>query len=128
MSSILYVDGLVDHEKKKNTMVITSNHYNLADSFEKEVFDKVIVLNSKSDLLTWKSFFNLWRAHKSGGVWEVIFDQPIAIIQQLDSGEIEAKGKPGGFSIITSSPYDTYMSRKGQQTKFSTLKLIMNKE
>ena len=128
MASILYVDGLDAHEKEKNAMVITPNHLNLADAFQKEVFDKVIVLNSKSDLLTGKAFFNLWRALKSGGVCEVVADQPIAVMQQLDAGEIEANGKLGGFSIVTSSPYDTYISSKGQQTKFSTIKLTMNKE
>ena len=128
MSSILYVDGLDAHEKEKNAMVITPNHLNLADAFQKEVFDKVIVLNSKSDLLSGKAFFNLWRALKSGGVCEVVVDQPIAVMQQLDAGEIEANGKLGGFSIVTSSPYDTYISSKGQQTKFSTIKLTMNKE
>ena len=128
MASILYVDGLYPHEKEKNAMVITPNHLNLADAFQKEIFDKVIVLNSKSDLLTGKAFFNLWRALKQGGVCEVVVDQPIAVMQQLDAGEIEANGKLGGFSIVTTSPYDAYISQKGQQTKFSTLKLTMNKE
>ena len=128
MASILYIDGLDPHEKEKNAMVITPNHLNLADAFQKEIFDKVIVLNSKSDLLTGKAFFHLWRALKQGGVCEVVVDQPIAVMQQLDAGEIEANGKLGGFSIVTTSPYDAYISQKGQQTKFSTLKLTMNKE
>ena len=128
MASILYVDGLDAHEKEKNAMVITPNHLNLADAFQKEVFDKIIVLNSKSDLLTGKSFFNLWRALKQGGVCEVVVDQPIAVMQQLDAGEIEANGKLGGFSSVTTQPYDTYVARKGQQTKISTLKLIMKKD
>ena len=128
MASVLYVDGLDAHEKEKNAMDINPNHLNLADAFQKEVFDKVIVLNSKSDLLTGKAFFNLWRALKPRGICEVVVDQPIAVMQQLDAGEIEANGKLGGFSIVTSSPYDTYISSKGQQTKFSTIKLTMNKE
>ena len=128
MSSILYVDGLDAHEKEKNAIVITPNHLNLADAFQKEVFDKIIVLNSKSDLLTGKAFFNLWRTLKQGGICEVVVDQPIAVMQQLDAGEIEANGKLGGFSVVTINPYDTYVLRKGQQTKLSTLKLTMNKE
>ncbi len=128
MASILYVDGLDAHEKEKNAIVITPNHLNLADAFQKEVFDKIIVLNSKSDLLTGKSFFNLWRALKQGGVCEVVVDQPIAVMQQLDAGEIEANGKLGGFNSVTTQPYDTYVARKGQQTKISTLKLIMKKD
>ena len=128
MTNILYIDGLDSHEKEKNAMVITPNHLNLADAFQKEAFDKIIIQNSKSDFLTGKGFFNLWRALKSGGVCEVIVEQPIAVMQQLDAGEIEANGKLGGFNKIETSPYDTYVSRKGQQTKFSTLKLTMYKE
>ena len=128
MTSILYIDGLDSHEKEKNAMVITPNHLNLADAFQKEAFDKIIIQNSKSDFLTGKGFFNLWRILKSGGVCEVIVEQPIAVMQQLDAGEIEANGKLGGFNKIETSPYDTYVSRKGQQTKFSTLKLTMYKE
>ena len=36
MASILYVDGLDSHEKENNAMVITPNHLNLADAFQKE--------------------------------------------------------------------------------------------
>ena len=43
-------------------------------------------------------------------------------MQQLESGEIEANGKLGGFKKIETNPYDTYVTRKGEQTKFSTLK------
>ena len=128
MTSILYVDSIDAHEKVKNVMVITPTHLNLADAFQKEVFDKIIIQNSKSDLLTGKAFFNLWRALKSGGVCEVVVEQPIAVMQQLDAGEIEANGKLGGFSKIETNPYDTYVTRKGEQTKFSTLKLTMYKE
>ena len=45
-------------------MVITPSHLNLADAFQKEVFDKIIIQNSKSDYLTGKGFFNLWRTLK----------------------------------------------------------------
>ena len=128
MSKILYVDGLDSHEKDKNTICITPTHLNLADSFQKEIFNKIIVANSKPDFLTGKAFFNLWRALKSGGTCEVIVDQPISVMQQLDAGEIEANGKLGGFNNISQVPYETYISNKGQQTKFSTIKLIMNKE
>ena len=128
MTSILYIDNLDPHEKEKNAMVITPSHLNLADAFQKEAFDKIIIQNSKSDYLTGKGFFNLWRTLKSGGVCEVIVEQPIAVMQQLDAGEIEANGKLGGFSKIETTPYETYVNRKGQQTKFSTLKLTMYKE
>ena len=128
MTSILYVDSLDSHEKEKNAMVITPNHLNLADAFQKDAFDKIIIQNSKSDFLTGKCFFNLWRTLKSGGVCEVIVEQPIAVMQQLDAWEIEANVKLGGFNKIETSPYDTYVNRKGQQTKFSTLKLTMYKE
>ena len=128
MSNILYVDGLEVHEKENNAMVITPNHINLADAFQKEVFDKIIIQNSKSEFLTGKAFFNLCRTLKSGCICEVIVEQPIAVMQQLDAGEIEANAKLGGFNKIETNPYETYVTRKGQQTKFSTLKLTMKKD
>ena len=128
MTSILYVDSIDAHEKEKNVMVITPTHLNLADAFQKEVFDKIIIQNSKSEFLTGKAFFNLCRTLKSGCICEVIVEQPIAVMQQLDAGEIEANAKLGGFNKIETNPYDTYVTRKGQQTKFSTLKLIMQKD
>ena len=128
MSNILYVDGLEAHEKENNAMVITPNHINSADAFQKEVFDKIIIQNSKSEFLTGKAFFNLCRTLKSGCICEVIVEQPIAVMQQLDAGEIEANAKLGGFNKIETNPYETYVTRKGQQTKFSTLKLTMKKD
>ena len=128
MSNILYVDGLEAHEKENSAMVITPNHINLADAFQKEVFDKIIIQNSKSEFLTGKAFFNLCRTLKSGCICEVIVEQPIAVMQQLDAGEIEANAKLGGFNKIETNPYETYVTRKGQQTKFSTLKLTMKKD
>ena len=128
MSNILYVDGLEAHEKENNAMVITPNHINLVDAFQKEVFDKIIIQNSKSEFLTGKAFFNLCRTLKSGCICEVIVEQPIAVMQQLDAGEIEANAKLGGFNKIETNPYETYVTRKGQQTKFSTLKLTMKKD
>ena len=128
MTNILYVDGLEAHEKESNAMVITPNHINLADAFQKEVFDKIMIQNSKSEFLTGKAFFNLCRTLKSGCICEVIVEQPIAVMQQLDAGEIEANAKLGGFNKIETNPYETYVTRKGQQTKFSTLKLTMKKD
>ena len=128
MTSVLYVDSLESHEKEKNAMVINPIHLNLADAFQKEVFDKIIIQNSKSEYLTGKAFLNLCRTLKSKCVCEVIVEQPIAVMQQLDAGEIEANAKLGGFNKIETNPYDTYVTRKGQQTKFSTLKLIMQKD
>ena len=46
MTSILYVDSLDSHEKEKNAMVITPNHLNLADAFQKDAFDKIIIQNA----------------------------------------------------------------------------------
>ena len=58
MTNILYVDGLEAHEKENNAMVITPNHINLADAFQKEVFDKIIIQNSKSEFLIYAELLN----------------------------------------------------------------------
>ena len=85
-------------------------------------------INFEIRFIIWEGIFNLWRTLKQGAVCEVIFDQPIAVMQQLDAGEIEANGKLGGLGTVTTNSYDIYVSRKGQQTKMSTLKLTMSKE
>ena len=128
MNSVLYVDSLESYVKDKNAMVITPFHLNLVDAFQKEVFDKIIIQNSKSEYLTGKAFFNLCRTLKTGCACEVIVEQPIAVMQQLDAGEIEANAKLGGFNKIETNPYETFVTRKGQQTKFTTLKLTMKKD
>lgn len=127
MSKTLYVDSLDKHETEENCICIHPAHLKSADCFDKACFDKIVVKNSKADLLTGKGFFNLCRALKTGCVCEVFIDQPIAVMQKLDAGEIEANAKLGGFSSITQDTVNITTEVKGVKNTSSTIKLSMNK-
>ena len=120
---ILYVDPKNQHEKEDNCLVIHPAHLNKADTFEVNTFDKIFINNTKTELLRAKGFFNLARCLKPKGTLEIIVDQPIAVMQNLDAGEIEANAKLGGFTDI--STVNHQINNNG--TKLTTLKISMVK-
>ena len=120
---ILYVEPKDNHEKEDDCLVIHPAHLNKADTFEANTFDKIIINNTKTELLRAKGFFNLARCLKPNGTLEIIVDQPIAVMQNLDAGEIEANAKLGGFSNINTVNHT--INNNG--TKLSTLKISMVK-
>ena len=120
---ILYVDPKDNHDKEDNWLVINPSHLNMADTFESNTFDKIYINNTKTELLRAKGFFNLAKCLKSKGTLEIIVDQPIAVMQNLDAGEIEANAKLGGFSEINSE--NCTINNNG--TKLSTIKIKMIK-
>ena len=120
---VLYVDPKDNHNNEDNCLVIHPSHLNMADTFESNTFDKIYINNTKTELLRAKGFFNLAKCLKSKGVLEIIVDQPIAVMQNLDAGEIEANAKLGGFIDINSE--NCTVNNNG--TKLSTIKIKMSK-
>ncbi len=120
---ILYVDPKDNHDKEDNCLVINPSHLNMTSTFEANTFDKIFINNTKTELLRAKGFFNLAKSLKSKGVLEIVVDQPIAVMQNLDAGEIEANAKLGGFTEITSE--NCTINNNG--TKLSTIKIKMVK-
>ena len=120
---ILYVDPKDNHDKEDNCLVIHPSHLNMAVTFESNTFDKIFINNTKTELLRAKGFFNLAKSLKPKGTLEIIVDQPIAVMQNLDAGEIEANAKLGGFIDITTENYVI----NNNVTKLTTLKLKMIK-
>ena len=120
---ILYVDPKDNHDKEDNCLVIHPSHLNMADTFQANTFDKIFINNTKTELLRAKGFFNLAKSLKSKGALEIIVDQPIAVMQNLDAGQIEANAKLGGFTDITTESYE--INNNG--TKLSTLRIKMTK-
>ena len=120
---ILYVDPKDNHDKEDNCLVINPSHLNMADTFESNSFDKIFINNTKTELLRAKGFFNLAKCLKSQGVLEIVVDQPIAVMQNLDAGEIEANAKLGGFVNISSE--NCIVNNNG--TKLTTIKIKMVK-
>ena len=120
---ILYVDPKDNHDKEDNCLVIHPSHLNMADTFESNTFDNIYINNTKTELLRAKGFFNLAKCLKSRGVLEIIVDQPIAVMQNLDAGEIEANAKLGGFIDLNSQ--SCTINNNG--AKLSTIKIRMIK-
>ena len=120
---ILYVDPKDNHDKEDNCLVINPSHLNMADTFESNTFDKIFINNTKTELLRAKGFFNLAKCLKSKGTLEIIVDQPIAVMQSLDAGEIEANAKLGGFVNIDTVNHTIVENG----TKLETLKISMMK-
>ena len=79
--------------------------------------------NTKTEFLRAKGFFNLAKCLKSKGTLEIIVDQPIAVMQNLDAGEIEANAKLGGFIDINTE--NCQINNNG--TKLSTIRIKMTK-
>ena len=79
----LYVDSINNHSNEENCISIHPSHLNYIDAFDKEAFNKIIIKNSPLKYLKAKGLFNINRALKSGGICEIIVDQPIMIMQDL---------------------------------------------
>ena len=120
---ILYIDPKDNHDKEDNCLVINPSHLNMADTFESNTFDKIFINNTKTEFLRAKGFFNLAKCLKSKGTLEIIVDQPIAVMQNLDAGEIEANVKLGGFIDINTE--NCQINNNG--TKLSTIRIKMTK-
>ena len=65
----------------------------------------MVIKNSPVEFLKSKGFFNIYRTLKEGGVCEIIVYQPIFIMQDLNSGEIEANCKLVRFNDILIQSY-----------------------
>ena len=127
MQKTLYIDSQNNHADEENCISIHPSHLNFMDAFDKGAFNKIIIQNSPSEYLKAKGLFNINRALKSGGICEIIVDQPIVVMQDLDAGEIEANCKLAGFEDINTESYTFSESVNGKEKKVQTLRLTMTK-
>ena len=123
----LYVDSINNHSNEENCISVHPSHLNYIDAFDKEAFNKIIIKNSPLKYLKAKGLFNINRALKSGGICEIIVDQPIMIMQDLDANEIEANCKLAGFNDINTENYSSIENTNGIENRIQTLKLVMVK-
>ena len=123
----LYVDSINNHSNEENCISVHPSHLNYIDAFDKEAFNKIIIKNSPLKYLKAKGLFNINRALKSGGICEIIVDQPIVVMQDLDAGEIESNCKLAGFDDINTESYSFVEKHNKKKKKIQTLKLIMTK-
>ena len=124
---VLYIDGKDQHLDEPNAIVIHPQKLALACAFEKEVFDKVIIKNSPTELLKSMGFFNIARCLKSGGDVELFVCQPILVLQDVEVGELEANAKLGGFTGIKTAKFEEWVEQGGADTKIETVKMNMVK-
>ena len=123
----LYVDSINNHSNEENCISVHPSHLNYIDAFDKGAFNKIIIKNSPLKYLKAKGLFNINRALKSGGICEIIVDQPIMIMQDLDANEIEANCKLAGFNDINTENYSSIENINGIENRIQTLKLVMVK-
>ena len=123
----LYVDSINNHSNEENCISVHPSHLNYIDAFDKEAFNKIIIKNSPLKYLKAKGLFNINRALKTGGICEIIVDQPIMIMQDLDANEIEANCKLAGFNDINTENYSSIENVNGIENRIQTLKLVMVK-
>ena len=127
MTLKLIIDNNIENYlEEENLIMIHSNHLNMLNAIEKKFFDEIKIKNTKTDLLTSKVLFNVSRCLKDTGTCEIILDQPIAVMQKLDAGELEANAKLGGFNNVKIEDYEI-ISKKGVPINCSTLKLTLTK-
>ena len=128
MSNTLIIDGKDSHEVEEGVMTIHPAHLSLVSNFEKNSFDKCLILYSPIEYLTPSNFLGIFKVLKEGSECEIIIDQPISVMQTLDASEIEGNAKLGGFRDFNTLPCE-YEYKEDKQIKklMPTIKLIMKK-
>ena len=126
MSKTLFIDGKDAHEDDDSCLVIHPSHLLSASTLDDNFFDNVIIKNSPAEYLKAAGLFHIFRALKSGGVLQVIVDQPIFVMQSLDASEIEANCRLAGFMILEKKAI-LVMKKNGKESKIETSKLTMVK-
>lgn len=127
LQKVLFIDSKDYHLDEENSMTIHPHCLPLANLFEKDSFDKVIIANTSADNLKALGFFNVCRALKENGICEVYVDQPIIVMQNLEASEIEANAKLGGFVDVKTSRFEKWVKEGKIDTKRETVKLSMIK-
>ena len=126
---ILYIDSKSSHEDEYNAMSIHPSKMNHLPKFEKEIFDKVIVQNSKTEYFNAVVFTSISKVLKKRGICEFYIDEPIRVMQDSDADQIKEIAKRKGFSDIKAVPYENWVKdAKGIDQKIETIKLIMIKD
>ena len=128
MSKTLYIDGLDFHEDDKECLVIHPSHLLQCNSLDDNYFDEVIIKNSPAEYLKSLGLFHIFRSLKRGGELQIIIDQPIFVMQDIDSSQIEASCRLAGFNDIREESYSASERINGKEKRIETIKLTMVKE
>ena len=109
----------------ENIMYILPDNLSSIKFVESNTFDSVIIKDCKINAITSLSLSYIFRSMKPEGRLEIIISQPIAVMQSLDSKQIEAHCEHVGFEDI-SSENTIYISEKNN-VQYPTVSVVCYK-
>ena len=124
---VLIVDAKDYHLDEENAMVIHPRKLGMAYTFNKECFDKAVIMNSPIHMLKSIGFFNIAKALKPGSTLEVFLDEPISVMQEVELEELEALAKRGGFVDIKTTGGEEKGKKGKESAKPKQFKMTMIK-
>ncbi len=96
----LIIDSAQDYADEPYVFHIHPNRLHLAECLQDSYFNRVEVKNTATDLLTSKNLFHIYKLMKPTKTCTIELYQPIAVMQDYDSKQIESNAKLAGFTNI----------------------------
>ena len=109
----------------ENIMFIFPDNLSSIKFIESNTFDSAIIKDCKVSSITSLSLSYIFRAMKPDGRVEIIISQPMAVMQSLDSKQIEAHCEHVGFEDISTE--DTIYTDEKNNRQFPTISVVCYK-
>ena len=109
----------------ENIMYILPDNLSSIKFVESNTFDSVIIKDCKINAITSLSLSYIFRSMKPEGRLEIIISQPIAVMQSLDSKQIEAHCEHVGFEDISSE--NTMYTSEKNNIQYPTISVVCYK-
>ena len=124
-TNTLFIDGKDQHLEEEGIFAIHPDKIQWLNVIEKECFEKIIIKNTPSSSLKSIGFFFMGKILKPNCIVEIFIDQPISVMQALDSSEIEANSKLAGFVDIQQHEIEYFVRDGEKDIKIKSLKMSM---
>ena len=108
-----------------NILYILPSNLSSIKFIQSNTFDYATIQDCSVSSITSLSLSHIFRAMKPGGRCEIIISQPIAVMQSLDSKQIEAHAEHVGFDNITIEDTNYIDEKTGKE--FPTLSVVCYK-
>jgi hypothetical protein len=99
---ILVIDGEGDYSESDNVFALPPNRIQMARCLMDNSFSSCIVKNCPTENLTAINLSHCMRKLKSKANCDIFVFQPISVMQDFDSKQIEANAKLAGFTDFNS--------------------------
>ena len=109
----------------ENIMFILPDNLNSIKFLEANTFDLATIKDCKITMITSLSLSYIFRAMKPEGRVEIIISQPMAVMQSLDSKQIEAHCEHVGFEDISTE--DTIYTDEKNEKEYPTVCVVCYK-